>query len=197
LTWALRDEREDAFGLAHDRAGGLGDGGGPGEAVQADRDVPEGGHDLGARAGAGLGPVLVERRVANVVDGVLVAPVATDDLGELGWGHSVEVEVGDRVDGLGLDLPITPGAPTVHPDGLPGVWEGQASRWAHDFDRPRLDPAVTGVSAGERHLHVFPWQRCEFAGQGRTVRFGDRPRSTPRVGAGSSRARPECALRPQ
>jgi hypothetical protein len=143
-------------------------------------------------------PVRVwDRSSSNVVDGVLDAPVATDDLGELGWGHSVEVEVGDRVDGLGLDLPITPGAPTVHPDGLPGGWEGQASRWAHDFDRPRLHPAVTRVSAGERHLHVFPWQRCEFAGQGRTVRFGDRPRSTPRVGAGSLRARPACALRPQ
>jgi len=45
LTCSLRNEGQDALGSTHDRAGGLGDGGGPGEAVQADRGVPKGGHD--------------------------------------------------------------------------------------------------------------------------------------------------------
>ena len=81
----------------------------------------EGGHDLRGRAGAGLGPVLVEGHVAHVVDLVLDGRVAADDLGELGWGGLVEVEVGDRVDRLGLDLPGSPSAPSTQADGLPGV----------------------------------------------------------------------------
>src|SRR5665647_2911924 len=151
LTRSLRDEGQDAFGSAHDRAGGLGDRGGSGDAVQADSDVPEGGHDLRGRPSAGLGPIFVEGDVAHVVDPVLDGPVPADDLGELGWCDLVEVEVGEGVDGLGLDLAAARSTPSSHSDGLPGVRERRAPRAQRRCGTPtgqgELRPVVHSKSA--------------------------------------------------
>ena len=80
---------------------GGGDVGGAGEAVQADRQVAQGGHDLWAGAGADLGEVFGEGDVADRVQGVLDLPVPADPDGELGGANLVRAQVGGRVDGLG------------------------------------------------------------------------------------------------
>ena len=48
---------EWVFGVSGVMSEGLGDVGGPGQAVQGDGQVPQGGHDLWAVAGADLGEV--------------------------------------------------------------------------------------------------------------------------------------------
>ena len=109
------------LGSAHDRAGALGDSGGAGQAVQADRDVPECGHDLGGCAGAGLRAVLVVGHVAHVVDLILDGPMPADDLRELGGAGLVEVEVSDCVDGLDLGLRAADAASALQADRLAGA----------------------------------------------------------------------------
>lgn len=49
-------------------------------AVDTDGEVAQAGHDAGQAAGAGLRGVLVEGAVADVVELVLDAPVATDQV---------------------------------------------------------------------------------------------------------------------
>ena len=61
-----------------------GDVGGAGEAVQADHEVAQRGHDLRAGAGADLGSVFVVGDVADPVEPVLDLPVAADPRGEFG-----------------------------------------------------------------------------------------------------------------
>ena len=64
-------------------AAGSGDVAVPGQAMQGDGEVPEGGHDSGAVAGADLGCVLGVGDVADVVQG-LDLPVPADPARQLG-----------------------------------------------------------------------------------------------------------------
>ena len=149
----------------------------------------KGGHDLRGRPSADLGPVFVEGDVAHVVDPVLDGPVPADDLGELGWFDLVEVEVGEGVDGLGLDLAAARSTSSSHADGLPGVRERQPSRRSDHLDRAGLDTTMTGVRAGEGHVHVLPRQCGELAAQRGAVAFDveDVVRPTPVSSRWSSR----------
>src|SRR4051795_2899008 len=106
-----------------------GDVGGAAEAVQADCEVAQGGHDLRAGSDADLGQVLGEGDVADPVQAVLDLPVPADPGGELVGAGLMRVQVGDRVDGLGAPAALLPGPGGDGPgaagdlDGLAGVRE--------------------------------------------------------------------------
>ncbi|MGH3586800.1 MAG: hypothetical protein ACRDQ0_10800, partial [Pseudonocardia sp.] len=108
---------------------------GAGEAVQADRDVPQGGHDLRPGAGLDLGGVLGEGDVADPVQAVLDLPVPPDPGGQFGGPGLVRAQVGDRVDGLGAP----PGA--VQWSAFSGHLDGQRRPGKPDpgADRSHLD----------------------------------------------------------
>jgi hypothetical protein len=85
LTVTYRCEQaERAFGVACGVPEGAGDAGVAGQAQDADDQVPDRGHDVGAGAGAYLGQVLAEGDVADPVQLVLYFPVPADPFRELG-----------------------------------------------------------------------------------------------------------------
>src|SRR3954468_18826894 len=100
----LSEQVSGSQGGAGGVAAGGGDVGGSGEAVTADREVAQHGHDGGAGAGADLGQVFGEGDVADPVQPVLHVPVPADDVGELLGADVGEAEAGDRVDRLGRPL---------------------------------------------------------------------------------------------
>ena len=103
---------------------GLGDVGDAGQAEQADGQVPQGGHDLWAVAGAGLAEVFAECHVANPVQAVLDAPVSAEPGRELVRAGLVGGQVGDGVDGLGAPFAGVAFADLAGDlDGLRGVRE--------------------------------------------------------------------------
>jgi hypothetical protein len=79
---------------------GFGDVVEPGRVEQADRDVAQGGHDLGRVAGADLGAVLVVGHVAHVVQPVLDIPVLPHPGGESQRVGGAGLGGGDEVDDL-------------------------------------------------------------------------------------------------
>ena len=89
---------QDPGGVAGVVAAGGGDAGVAAGLEDADGEVAQGGHGLGAAAGADLGGVFAVGDVADVVQG-LDAPVAADPGGELGGGGLAGVQAGDGVDG--------------------------------------------------------------------------------------------------
>jgi hypothetical protein len=76
--------------------------------VQADRQVPQRGHDQRTSAGADVGQVLGEGHVPHPVQPVLDLPMVADRCGEFIGSRLVRGEVGDRVDGLGAPTPFRP-----------------------------------------------------------------------------------------
>jgi hypothetical protein len=78
------------------------DGGVAVEAVTADGEVAQAGHDGRPVSGADLGMVLGEGHVADPVQLVLDGPMVLDERGELVGADVAEAEVGDGVDGLGF-----------------------------------------------------------------------------------------------
>ena len=84
-------------------------------AEQADREVPEGGHDGGAVSGPDLGVVFPECDVADPVQPVLDAPVSTECVGEFLSAGLVEGQVGDDVDRFGAP-PASSGAASLPGD---------------------------------------------------------------------------------
>ena len=81
----LGDELDGAFWLSRQGSGGGGDSGlgAVGQADEADGQVAQGGHDLGAVAGAQLVAVLIEDDVTDPVEPVLDSPVPLDPGGNL------------------------------------------------------------------------------------------------------------------
>src|SRR4051812_2840810 len=88
--------------MATGLAAGGGDVGRAGEAVAADGEVAQRRHDRRAVAGPYLGVGFCEHDIADPVQSVLDRPVPADDLGEVLGADLVEVQVGDRVDGLAV-----------------------------------------------------------------------------------------------
>jgi hypothetical protein len=111
----------------------------------ADGGVAQGGHDLGAVAGAGLGGVFAVGDVADVVQG-LDAPVAADPPVEVSGGGLGDGQAGDAADGGCPPLAFTerPGA-AGDGDGLGGVREGEPGS-----DGGGLDRAVLVAAANDR-----------------------------------------------
>jgi hypothetical protein len=73
---------------------------------QADREVPQGCHDLWSGAGADLGAVLIEGYAPHPVQLVLDAPVALNPLRKSCRGRGSGVGGGDEVDDLDGLLPL-------------------------------------------------------------------------------------------
>ena len=107
--WAESEGGQSPGGVSGVVAAGGGDAGVPGHFQDPDGEVAQGGHDLGAAAGADLGGVFAVADVADVVQRFDL-PVAADPGGELGGGGLAGVQAGDRVDGDGAPLLRRPGA---------------------------------------------------------------------------------------
>ena len=73
------------------------------QAVEADGEVTERGHDLWAVTGPELGVVLSEGHVPYPVEPVFYGPVPTDSVGQLGGGGVVVGQVSNRVHGVPAD----------------------------------------------------------------------------------------------
>jgi len=126
------------------------------EAQCADREVAAGREGAGPVAGEGLGAVFVVGDVADVVDAVLDAPVASDERVELFWACLVSGEAGEVVGGLGRDRFVVERCPfAVDPHDLVGVRE-QAARRRRGRCCAVIDAAVTAagrfVLRGKRTL---------------------------------------------
>src|SRR6266705_916517 len=94
----------------------------PGQAQDADDQVPERGHDVGSGAGAGGGGVLTEGDVTDPVELVLDLPVAANPLGELVRAGLGRGQAGDRIACLGPPLTAAGAAGAAGDlDGLGGV----------------------------------------------------------------------------
>src|SRR5665811_505640 len=104
LTDTGQQQCEGAVGVSGVVPEGLGDVGGPGQAEQADGQVPQGGHHLWAVAGANLAEVFTEGHVADPVQPILYAPMAAEPGRELVGAGLVGGQVGDGVDGFGAPL---------------------------------------------------------------------------------------------
>ena len=119
-------------------AAGGGDAGVPGDLEDGDGEVAQGGHDLGAAAGAGLGGVFAVGDIADVVQG-LDLPVAAYPSGELGGGGLGDRQAGDRVNGDRPPFPAGQGpSPAGEADGLGGVREGQPGGDGRGLERAVL-----------------------------------------------------------
>jgi hypothetical protein len=141
-------------------AEGFGDVGVACEAECADGEVAAGGEGAGAVAGEGLGSVFVPGDVADVVDAVLDAPVAADEVVHLGWAGLVGGEAGEVVGGFGGDRLVVEGAAfAVDPNDLGGVGEQAFGCWCGGGSTP-VDAAVATVGRfvlrGKRTLRGGP-----------------------------------------
>ena len=96
----LCEQGEGAVGVPGGTATDASDVALAGEAVAADGEVAQGGHDRGSVGSAGLGQVLFEGDVADAVQLVLDAPVPADRLSEQVGTGCAPGQAGDRVDGL-------------------------------------------------------------------------------------------------
>ncbi len=150
---------------------GLGDVGGAREPVQADRQVPQRGHDLRGCAGVDPGQVLGVGDIADPVQAVLDLPVPPDPGGELLGTGLVRGEVGDRVDGLGAPAAAAPGAGgdraglAGDPDGLGGVRELDPGGDSDDLEGADLPASVRGGGAAVRGVDLPPRERGELSAQ--------------------------------
>jgi hypothetical protein len=126
-------------------AEGLGDVGVAGETEQADHQVSEGGHDLGAAAGAGL------------VQAHLDGPVALDPGGQFGGVCLLGGQGADRVGGLAALTAFAVGLLLVRVDraggagdldGLRGVREPEPGRDGDDPEGALLDLSVATAGGG-------------------------------------------------
>jgi hypothetical protein len=82
-----------------------GDGARLGLVERADDEVAQAGHDVGAVAGADLAGVFAEGDVADVVQAVLDAPVAADEVGQSGGAGLGVGQAGDGMHHNGPPLP--------------------------------------------------------------------------------------------
>jgi len=132
----------------------MADGGGdvrcPGQAEQADREVAEAGHRLGAGSFADLGPVLVESDVAHPVDLVLDAPVPAVESQEAFRGSPVRGKAGDSEDCLVAELAAIEALDdTFDAEDLAGMGELDVPGEVNARPDPALlDPAVPLVGRG-------------------------------------------------
>ena len=112
---------------------------------QADRDIPEGGHDLGAVPGIfGIG-VFGPGGVAQPVDG-LNAPLAAGDRGEVRGSCAFCVQTGDGMhDLLGDEGAVKVVAVAADPDGLGGVGRKPSRCWR---TRPQTGRATSHTGPG-------------------------------------------------
>src|SRR3954449_4527959 len=137
---------EDVGGSVAEGAVGGGDVGLAAEPDDVDGGVAQGGHDLGAVAGAHAGVVLTLGDVADPVEAVLDRPVGADPAGQQPWVGIAVAQRGDRVDGFHRGLgPAGPVAPADDLDRSGAVREQPGLRGAvqiDDLDRPGHGAAV-------------------------------------------------------
>jgi len=118
-------EWQDSGGVAGVAAQGGGDVAVAHGGQDADGEVAQAGHDSWGGAGAGLGGVLGEGGVADVVQR-LDAPVALDSVGQAGGVGLGGSESGDRVHGHGAPAPVGERPdPAGDADRLGGVGESR------------------------------------------------------------------------
>jgi hypothetical protein len=125
---------------------------------RADGEVAQGGHDVGAAAGADLGGVLGEGHIPHPVQPGLDPPVPAQQISQPGGAGLGVGQAGDRVDDRG------PPPPAAKVADLPGDLEDLAGvREAEPADGDGLEgadlhPAVGAVAGAVQDRHPVPGQ---------------------------------------
>ena len=124
--------------------------------MQVQGGVAQRGQDLGAVAGVGAVPVLIEGHVAHPVDRVLDAPVLAQPGGDRGGSGVFERQAADGVDDF--DRTVAGGGDDAFagdPDELLGVGEADSPCGSEDLQRASLDAAVSSGVVGR--LRTVTW----------------------------------------
>src|SRR5262249_48476624 len=170
--WAEAEGGQGPGGVAGVVAAGGGDAGVSLWLEDSDCQVAQGGHDLGAVAGADLGGVFAVGDVADVVEG-FDAPVAAHPSGDLGGGSLVGAQAGAGVTGFGGPS-LVPGqrsSAASDLDGLGGVREGDPGGHSGELEGAPLGAAVTFLPGVPGDGDLAPGQGFELGVQAGLVVF--------------------------